>query len=76
MNSWFLYEFMVCLMGPILANIADNLVKIDYGMLPMMLGSGTTRSPVSFRASVIMFLSSRLCVVICVLARLKLAKAS
>jgi hypothetical protein len=40
MNSWFWYKFMVCLMGPILANIADNLVKIDYGMLPMMLGSG------------------------------------
>ena len=41
-NSWFWYEFMVCSMGPISANIADNLVKIDYGMLPMMLGSGTT----------------------------------
>jgi hypothetical protein len=42
MNSWFWYEFMVYSMGPISANIADNLVKIDYGMLPMMLGSGIT----------------------------------
>jgi hypothetical protein len=33
---------MVCSMGPISANIADNLVKIDYAMLPMMLGSGIT----------------------------------
>jgi hypothetical protein len=32
MNSWFWYEFMVCSMGSILANIADNLLKIDYGM--------------------------------------------
>jgi hypothetical protein len=32
MNSWFWYEFMVCSMGPISANIADNQVKIDYGM--------------------------------------------
>ncbi len=46
MNSWFWYEFMVCSMGPISANIADNLVKIDYGMLPMMLGSGITMASV------------------------------
>ncbi len=43
MNSWFLYEFRVCSMGPISANIADNLLNIDYAMLIMMvLGSGIT----------------------------------
>jgi len=42
MNSWFWYEFMVCSMEPILANIADNPNKIDYAMLPMMSESGTT----------------------------------
>ncbi len=42
MNSWFWYEFMVCSMGPILANIADNLVKIDFAMSITVLGSGTT----------------------------------
>ena len=42
MNSWFLYEFTVLSMGSILANIADNLLKIDYAVLIMVLGSGTT----------------------------------
>ena len=28
MNSWFLYEFTVLSMGSILANIADNLLKV------------------------------------------------
>jgi hypothetical protein len=32
MNSWFWYEFKVCSMGPISANIADDLLKIDDGM--------------------------------------------
>jgi hypothetical protein len=41
MNSWFLYEFRVLSMGSILVNIADNLLKIDYAMLFMVLGSGT-----------------------------------
>ena len=72
-------------MGPISANIADNLVKIDYGMLPMMLGSGITMASMwlpwvarryHFALRLSGFLSSMLCVVICVLARLKLAKAS
>ena len=30
-------------MGSISANIADNLLKIDYAVLIMVLGSGTTR---------------------------------
>jgi hypothetical protein len=42
MNSWFLYEFTVLSMGSILANIADNLLKIDYAVLIMVLGSRTT----------------------------------
>jgi hypothetical protein len=42
MNSWFLYEFMVCLMGSISANIADNLLNIDYAMSIMVLGSSIT----------------------------------
>jgi hypothetical protein len=42
MNSWFLYEFRVLSMGSISANIADNLLKIDYAVLIMVLGSGTT----------------------------------
>ncbi len=42
MSSWFLYEFTVCLMGSILANIADNLLNIDYAMSIMVLGSGIT----------------------------------
>jgi hypothetical protein len=42
MNSWFLHEFTVLSMGLILANIADNLLKIDYAVLIMVLGSRTT----------------------------------
>jgi hypothetical protein len=42
MNSWFLYEFTVCSMESILANIADNLLNIDYAMSIMVLGSGIT----------------------------------
>ncbi len=42
MNSLFLYEFTVCSMGSILANIADNLLNIDYAMSIMVLGSGIT----------------------------------
>ncbi len=42
MNSWFLCEFRVLSMGSISANIADNLLKIDYAVLIMVLGSGTT----------------------------------
>jgi hypothetical protein len=42
MNSWFLYEFTVFLMGSISANIADNLLKIDYAVSIMVLGSGIT----------------------------------
>ena len=32
MNSWFYSEFMFFSMGSISANIADNRLKIDYGM--------------------------------------------
>ena len=39
MSSWFLYEFTVCLMGSISANIEDNLLNIDYAMSIMVLGS-------------------------------------
>ncbi len=42
MNSWILYEFTVCSIGSISANIADNLLNIDYAMLIMVLGSGIT----------------------------------
>jgi hypothetical protein len=42
MNPWFLYEFRVLSMGSISANFADNLIKIDYVVLIMVLGSGTT----------------------------------
>jgi hypothetical protein len=42
MNSWFLYEVMVFLMGPFSANIMNNLGKIDYTMSVMVLGSGIT----------------------------------
>jgi hypothetical protein len=31
-------------MGPISANIADNLLNIDYAMLIMVLGSGITKT--------------------------------
>ncbi len=42
MNSWFLYEFTVCSMGSILANIAIIYLNIDYAMSIMVLGSGIT----------------------------------
>jgi hypothetical protein len=42
MNSWFLYEFMVCSMGSISANIADISEKLIMPMSIMVLGSRTT----------------------------------
>jgi hypothetical protein len=72
-------------MGSISANIADNQVKIDYAVSIMVLGSGIfmTGGQIPWCACVDHcehrlsgFLSSMLCVVSCVLARLKLAKAS
>ena len=44
MNSWFLYEFTVFMMGSISANIADNLLKIEYAVTIMVLGSSITVS--------------------------------
>ena len=85
MNSWFWYEFMVCSMGSISANVANNQVKIDYAcrswcwgavfLWPADKSHGALVS-VSFRASAIGFSALFLCGVICVLARKKLAKAS
>jgi hypothetical protein len=42
MNSWFLYEVMVFLMGPFLANIMNHLGKLIMAVLVMVLGSGIT----------------------------------
>jgi hypothetical protein len=78
MNSWFYHEFMVCSMGSISANIADNQVKIDYAVSIMVLGSGMFMAggqiPWCARQyhcahQLLGFLSSMLCVVSCVLAR-------
>jgi hypothetical protein len=41
MNSWFLYEDIVFLMGPFSANIMNHLEKLIMALV-MVLGSGTT----------------------------------
>jgi hypothetical protein len=42
MNSWFLYEVKVFSMGPILANIRNNLGTFDYAVSIMVSRSGIT----------------------------------